>query len=452
MAVLNLLILNVPPRVQREECCWGPVRRNVFPFLLAQIVSTLEKECEVEFFDANCDNATFQDIKEMLRRRKPDAVVCSLTPQYMPLEARISKICVNNGVKYIGIPVPFDYAEEVVSKYDFYFAIYSEPEKTLLDYCKGESLETLKGIIYKTNDQLLVNPPQRPCYSKCPPINWDRFDLSRYDKSDFMVQIARGCPYSCKFCIWANKPWQIKPVETVLTDLENLERCGVRTVYLLCAQITTNKRWLYNFCEEKKKRGIEILWRTDIRANEINRDIIRLMRESSCIGVYMGVESFNQQLLDAIDKRLTVKEILDAIKICNEEGMPLRFPLMFNIGETESQTREYVSYIKKARVATVDTGIAMAYRGTRFFQELDAKQNVKILDMGIVPIPTLNDVTNAQMRLKLFRKEMKKLFINRLVSKVWWIITNKKIREVYFTVLKKGGIRVFIYSLISLFH
>lgn len=451
---MKILVLNVPPKVQREECCWGPTgRSNSFPFLLAQIATVLEKEADVEFFDANCENATFKDIEQMLLKRKPDAVVCSLTPQYMPLEATISKFCVKSGIKCIGIPIPFDYAEQVIQKYDFYFAIYSEPEKTLLDWCRGTSLEKLKGIVYKAGNQVSKNPPQQLYFSRCPPINWNRFDLKKYDS--IIYQIGRGCPYGCVFCVWARKPWQLKPVKTVLTDLANLEQRGIWQVYLLCAQITTDKKWLYSFCREKIERDLKMLWTADIRANEITRESVRMMRDAGCVGVFMGVESFNQKILNKIDKKLRVDQIVNAIKICIDEGIPLTFPIVFNIGESENEVRKYIRFIRDSKIPSVGSGIVKAYVGTELFKQIVSINHAKILDTGVVPIPTLEDLADAQRRLKLFRKEKKRLFPIRMVWRLWWQTTNRNAMRVFLSILRSGGIkgiRHIFYSILDLYH
>jgi len=86
-------------------------------------------------------------------------------------------------------------------------------------------------------------------------------------------------------------------VKTVIHDLEDLDKYGVKWVYLLCSQITTNSRWLYDFCTEKIKRRIKILWTTDIRANELTIEKAKLMREAGCVRVFMGVESIDTNLL-----------------------------------------------------------------------------------------------------------------------------------------------------------
>lgn len=451
---MKLLVLNIPPKVQREECCWGPVgRSNSFPFLLAQIVTVLEKEADVEFFDANCDNATLKDVEQILLKKKPYAVVCSLTPQYMPLEARISKLCVKRGIKCVGIPIPFDYAEHVIKEYDFYFAIYSEPEKTLIDWCRGTSLEKLRGIVYKAGNKIIRNPPQQPYFSRCPPINWDRFDLKKYDS--IICQIGRGCPYGCVFCVWARRRWQFKPIETVLADLANLEQHGIWQVYLLCAQITTDKKWLYGFCQEKMERGIEILWVADVRANEVTRESIRLMRDAGCVGVFMGVESFNQQILNRIGKKLRVGQIINAIGVCVDEGMPLTVPIMFNIGEGENDIEEYIRFIKDSKIPSVGSGIAKAYVGTQLSKQIVSIDHEEILDMGVVPIPTLEDLANAQRRLKSFRKEKKKLFPIRVVWRLLWQTTNRNALKVSLSILRRGGIKGvkhLLFSIYDLYH
>jgi pyruvate-formate lyase-activating enzyme len=442
---MKLLVLNLPPRVQREECCWGPSGRfRVFPFLLAQIVTVLKNDAVVEFFDANCEKATFESIELLLAKKRIDAIVCSVTPQYLPLESRIVSISSKFGIKCIAVPIPFDYAEEVVDKYDFHFAIYSEPEKTLLDWCRGVPREELKGAVYKRELDVIKNPPQESYFSKCPAIDWDKFDIGAYNEPIF-YQIARGCPYSCKFCVWARKAWQVKPVETVLADLMSLERQGVRLVYLLCAQITTNKNWLINFCKEKIRLGIRVSWKTDVRANEVNRHIIRLMRDAGCVEVYMGVESFNQQILEKLEKKLTVSQIMRASRILNEEGIPLSFAIMFNVGETEQQVKEYINSIKEINMAFIGSGIVKAYRGTELFRELSSTKSESVQDMGVCSVLTPMGLRDAQRRLESFRNEKKKLVPLRVARMFMWYLTNRNARKTIF----RRGIKESIESVFS---
>jgi len=408
---------------------------------LPNIGNILREVVDVQFFDANLENATFEDIQKLLLTEKPDAIVCSVTPQFLPLEAKIAEVCAQTGTKCIVIPILFDYADEVLEKYDFSFAIYSEPEKTMLEWVKGTPLRKLKGIVFKKNGNLIKNPEQQPFYSQCPSMEWDLLDLRKYDA--FIYQLSRGCPYTCKFCVWAGRPWQIKPVDTVLEDLKNLEREGVRIVYLLCAQISTNKKWVYKFCQEKVKRGITILWHTDIRANEIDREMMAMFREAGCVSVYMGVESFNQEILDFLDKKLTVKQITEAIQTCKEQGIPIVVPVMFNVGENDKDVDDYISCVKKARPTVTHAGIVKLLRGTRLYEELIQEAST-VLDIGVVAMYTLSDVKNAQKRLNRFKNEALK---NQLYARVWWYLTNRHARSVFMT--DKGGLKGLILWSIS---
>lgn len=415
----RIMILNLPSNIMREECCVGFNRyRKKLPALLSQVLAVLLKETNVTFFDANVEGvSTMNELKRRLTVEKPDVVVCTVTFKYIHFESEIFRICEELDIKCIAIPIPFEYAEELVNKYDFCFAVYSEPEKTLLDWCKGTSLTELNGIIYKVNGKVLTNPPQNPSFGKIPPIDWSRIRVEEYDV--VVYQVTRGCPYGCVFCVWANKLYQLKSVETVLTDLQILESYGVKQVYLLCSQITTNRKWLSKFCREKVRRGIKTLWTTDIRANELTRDMARQMREAGCIRVFMGVESVNEKLLKKLNKSLRLNQIINALQICSKEGILVNIPFMFNIGETREQINEYLNFLDQPQLQHSTVGITTLHinPGTKLFQQSYS--------------PTKN--TNL---IKIFKKELKKRKPQRAMSRILWLLKNKNARLNLIAVLK----------------
>jgi len=414
----HIMILNLPSNIMREECCVGFNRwRKKLPALLSQVLAVLSKEAIVTFFDSTIEGvSTMSELKRHLTVKKPDVVICTVTFKYINWDSEIFRICKELDIKCIVIPIPFEYAIDLVKKYDVYFAVYSEPEKTLLDWRKGTSLAELKGIVYKDDGKVAVNPPQNPSFDKIPPIDWSSIKVKKYDS--IVYQITRGCPYGCVFCEWANKRYQLKTIETVLADLQTLESYGVKQVYLLCSQITTNKKWLSEFCREKVRRGIKLLWTTDIRANELTRALARQMRTAGCIRVFMGVESVNEELLQKLNKSLRLDQMIKAIKICSEEGILINIPFMFNIGETKEQVDEYIGFLDQPLLqhSTVGTTTLHVNPGTKLFQQSHTPQKTNLI--------------------KIFKKELQKRKFKRAISRILWLFKNKNARLNLIAVLK----------------
>lgn len=365
----KILLLNLPRTssgklMRREEICWGVTDRVQLPMHLANISGLLkQKRANVKLLDANRDNLSYAELKKRLQGEKPDAVVCAITISYAHEESKIAQICKRLGIKCIGIARPFGYAEDFASKYDFYFVIYSEPEKVVGDFIDGVKREDLKGVVYKSEGKIIKTQPQPPMFRNLPSPEWDLFKPKKYEYIQY--QFARGCPYRCTFCEEGTQTWQLKSVDTVLNDLDTLKACGKREVYLLGAQITTDKKWLDRFCSEKKKRGNKISFVTTIRGDEIDRGTVKKLKEAGCIGVCCGVESLNQKVLDNIDKKITVGQIRDMIRTCKEEDLHLAIFLMFGLGETdEDVVGDYVEFIRETKPTWVGCELVKVYKGT----------------------------------------------------------------------------------------
>lgn len=418
-----MVVLNLPPNLMREECCFGYIGSDKkLPALLCHVVTILSKKTDVTFFDANLERSSIEDVKQYLSHKKPDIVVCTISFNYINHDSRIFKICNDLNIKCIAIPIPFDYAEELISKYNLYFAIYSEPVKTLSNWCGNPNISELKGIVYKNNENVVINPTQEPSFHEITPINWDFFQLKKYNS--FTYQIATGCPYDCVFCMWADKQYQLKPVDTVIEDLQYLEKQGVKFMFLLCSQITTNKRWLTEFCRKKIEKRIKILWHVDIRANELTRDMARLMRQAGCIRVFMGVETSNRHLMKKLNKQLTIYHVNTALNACEAEGLIVCIPFMFNIGENERHLRGYLEYIDHPPVHLATIGVTNLYviPGTKLYP--NKPKNTKLIHQ--------------------FRRELRKRKPLRIAKRLLWLFTNKNAKQTLISVFKTFDRRVYI--------
>lgn len=83
--------------------------------------------------------------------------------------------------------------------------------------------------------------------------------------------------------------------------------------------------------------GCEIPWMTFARVDSIKSDVADRLRETNCLSVQIGFESFDNDVLRAMNKRVTVEQYRDAISRLADAGINTRACfIMGHSGETHT--------------------------------------------------------------------------------------------------------------------
>ena len=78
------------------------------------------------------------------------------------------------------------------------------------------------------------------------------------------------------------------------------------------------------------------------------------MRLAGCQRLSLGVESGSQTILDKIDKKITVDEIIESTELAKKYGIQVRYYMMLgNRGETAETFRETLAFLERAQAAPV---------------------------------------------------------------------------------------------------
>ena len=114
-------------------------------------------------------------------------------------------------------------------------------------------------------------------------------------------------------------------------------------------------------------------WTAQVRATEIVRDreLLKLMQRTNCIMLYLGLESVNPQTLIEYNKKQSVEQIVEAIKILKEYGIRAHGMFVFGAdGDTVESIRHTADFVIKNDISTVQFMILTPLPGTRNFQQL----------------------------------------------------------------------------------
>ena len=177
---------------------------------------------------------------------------------------------------------------------------------------------------------------------------------SSFDKVQpvWNMNTSRGCPFNCKFChvsdIWGKKIVGMS-AERIVDEISYIKnKYNVQGIYFREDLFTYSKKRILDFCELNNK-STNIKWYCESRV-DLDEEMIKTMKESGCSGLYLGVESGSQKMLDFYNKKTTVDQIISFFDILHKYQIPTY--ASFVVGhsiETKKDIDETNNLIKKIK-------------------------------------------------------------------------------------------------------
>ncbi len=384
---MRILLIN--PAIRLSE----PPRH--IPFGLATIASVLRDEGHsIDVLDLNALRPSDAEIekKVALNDRYDMIATGGLITLYSRLKWLVPKLRHHNPTTPIvlGGGVVSTHPDLLLSKTPADIAVIGEGERTMSDLTntleRGNALESVKGIAYKTNKRHIKTTPPRPLIANLDDIPFPAYDLFPMDiylhnvghatsvlKSTEMSLITcRGCPYSCHFCYGIFGRVRNRSIDNVVAEIQFLEEQYSPETYLILDEIfTTSQKRVKEFYQKTRAEGLDLIFSCYGRVNIMNSDILKTLKKSGCYSVGYGIESGSQTILDNMNKRVTVDQAKHAIRLTRKHRMMPRATFMIGYpGETEETLNETVAFCQELNLSA-EFFITTAYPGTQLYKDYE---------------------------------------------------------------------------------
>lgn len=101
------------------------------------------------------------------------------------------------------------------------------------------------------------------------------------------------------------------------------------------------------FCEEVSAGGYGVEWSCRARADNLNAEMTASMSRAGCKRIYIGIESGREEILNNVNKKLTIGKVMEAIRLCRESSIrPLGFFMIGNPGETRETAMNTIRFAR----------------------------------------------------------------------------------------------------------
>jgi radical SAM superfamily enzyme YgiQ (UPF0313 family) len=330
---------------------------------------------------SNLNHPLWLEVKETIESFSPDIIgVTMLTGTYKSAEnvGRIAKELNEDVVVVVGGTHPTVLPEETIKNEYFDYVVRGEGEYTFLDLANGVRRENIQGLTYLNERGRIVNNPDREFIEDLDSIPFPSRDSylndTRYMDYGY-IMTGRGCPFECTFCA-SKKVWRgcvrFRSPGNVVEEVKHVHnKYSTRLFYFVDDTFTLNKKRTRKICELLIENDSDISWICDTRVDTLDEELLRLMKGSGCVRVKIGVESGSERILKKVKKRITKKQVREAVSLIKKVGIDFTIYLMIGFPtETQEEMRETLDFARGLNPTYYSLSILAPYPGTEIYDDI----------------------------------------------------------------------------------
>lgn len=422
LILVNPLTIN-KTRVLRVGRCQQKVLSPVGlwpPITLLEIAAKLRKRgfLNTEVIDGETKALSFGDLIEHITVKSPDMVILQST-----VPTIVDDLIFSSSLKirlpalktvFIGLSAT-TMPEELLKNEAVDYAVLGEPEDIICDlvgYHLDDSIDLsqITGLGYKSNGQSHINKRRLPLenydYTFFPDrslIDNEKYRLSLTNKRFTVIKTSRGCDSSCSFCtsgVYYGRGWRGRSPENIIEEIKQVKLTqGIDNFLFLSDTFNGNREFVKKLTSGIISNGLHIQWVSNSRLDLLDEESISLMKNSGCILVSLGIETFEEEILRKNNKFLMQGQIEQGINLLKKYGILTYGYFIFGL---EGETRKTIwRTIIKAIHSKLDFAVFYSltpYPGTAYFGKYN-NRNWRDYFHGISGIVAYNHLNNFEIEL-----------------------------------------------------
>lgn len=393
---MRIYLLN-PPFVKGFVRCgrWqGAAARSGgmdYPKWLAYATALLGETSKTKLVDAPARKMDIENVVRDAKDFRPNLIV--IESNFSSLHSDINSAALlkqNTGAQTIFVgPPASQYSDlilenegvDIVARFEYDFTI-REIAESMESNC---DLKGIKGISYRENGKIIHNsnrdlstsedlekiPFVSEIYKK--QLNIFDYFLSQSLYPEVQIFAGRGCPQRCTFCSWPvtlmGRKYRTRSALNIASEFEYIqdELPKVREIFIEDDTFTISSKLVRAFCEEIRKRKIDISWSCNARA-DLDYETMREMKRAGCRLVIVGYESGSDEILKTIRKGVTTQQMKDFTRDAKRARILIHGDFIFGLpGETKETANKTKRFIKELKPNILQVAVATPIPGTEFY-------------------------------------------------------------------------------------
>lgn len=272
------------------------------------------------------------------------------------------------------------------------FGMIGEGEHTIVELVEALSdsdyarIEHINGLIIRRPDGTLhITPPRVEItdLDALPLPDYEGFNYGEYlhnnpDMSDegkrysqVSVIGGRSCKFNCTFCFHpSGTKYRQRSLDSIFKEIEWLvAHYDISYIALREELFATDNQRVREFC--RRVRDYDFDWSIQLRIDNVNQELVDLLKVSRCRYIFVGVESAVNEILRSMHKGITVERIEEALEMLYQAGLNSRSGVIMGdtmeTVETASETIDWFMNNKDRYRMFLD--MIIAFPGSGIYKE-----------------------------------------------------------------------------------
>jgi radical SAM superfamily enzyme YgiQ (UPF0313 family) len=238
------------------------------------------------------------------------------------------------------------------------FVVRGEADESfpaLLEALSGSGkIDDVQGLSYRRNGAPVRTPNAAPI------LDLDALPLPAFHLFPgsgkcraIPLELGRGCPFACTFCstndffrrrFRLKSPGKMIEQMTAVSDLY-----GTSCFELVHDMFTVDRRRVVAFCDALLACGRKFSWTCSARTDCVDNELLQLMADAGCTGIFFGVESGSSRMQKVFGKGLDLSEATRLVEYTGSIGIPITVSMIDGFPEEEEKDlRDTVSFLLEA--------------------------------------------------------------------------------------------------------
>lgn len=218
------------------------------------------------------------------------------------------------------------------------------------------------------NDEKVVRTNYIVNLDSLPYPAYDMLPMEKYGGTIYVVT-SRGCPFQCIFCYkdMYGAKYRVRSVDNVLRELECLVNdYEISHIGFLDLEFALDKERVVNLCNCMIERGLKISWSCGCRADMVDFEMLKIMKEAGCSSITFGIETGIDKILKKIKKGIKLQDSKNAVLWARKAGIKT-IGTNFIIGwpsETREDIEKSYKFFRNLGSDTINCSISIPYPRT----------------------------------------------------------------------------------------
>jgi radical SAM superfamily enzyme YgiQ (UPF0313 family) len=280
-------------------------------------------------------------------------------------------------------------------------------------------------------DESVARPPAQVRFETKERLPLQDFPIPAYDliplKNYLMLtlQFSSGCPYLCEFCdipnLYGRQP-RLKTAAQITAELDAMRRQKGHppVVYFVDDNFVGNRKaakdMLPHLVAWQQQHGYPMSFACEATLNIAKQpEILALMRESSFLGIFVGIETPEADALKAMRKSQNVSvPMMESIKALNDYGLEVTSGIILGLDTDSDDTEARLKdFIEVSHIPMLTINLLQALPKTPLWDRLKAAGRLvddPTLESNVRFLRPYDDVVSMWRRCVAYANDPERLF------------------------------------------